>query len=72
MRQRISFAFYCLASVVILLQLATSVITLNKEKSQQQLLHSVTTRVEKPTEVVESMPQIDYKKLALDLEAVEY
>ncbi|GAL03844.1 hypothetical protein JCM19237_6738 [Photobacterium aphoticum] len=47
-------------------------ITLNKEKSQQQLLHSVTTRVEKPTEVVESMPQIDYKKLALDLEAVEY
>lgn len=72
MRKHISLAFYCLASVVILLQLATSFVSLTSEQSQQQLLHSVTKPVEKPVVVVESKPQVDFKQMAQDMESEQY
>ncbi|WP_318445204.1 hypothetical protein [Photobacterium leiognathi] len=52
MRQYISMAFYCLASVVIVLQLSTSFISLTNEQTSQQLLHIVTKQTEKEPVVV--------------------
>lgn len=72
MRQHISMAFYCLASVVIVLQLSTSFISLSNEQTTQQLLHTVTKRVEKAPVVVESKPKIDYKQMAEDMAQEKY
>ena len=72
MRQHISMVFYALASVVIVLQLATSFISLNNEQTQQQLLHTVTKHKEKAPVVVESRPKIDYKQMAQDMAAEKY
>jgi len=72
MRQRISLVFYCLASVVIVLQLATSFVSLSSEQTQLQLLHTVTKQAEKVSVVVESKPKIDFKQMAQDLAAEQY
>ncbi|PSV20631.1 hypothetical protein [Photobacterium leiognathi] len=72
MRQYISMAFYCLASVVIVLQLSTSFISLTNEQTSQQLLHIVTKQTEKEPVVVESKPQIDYQQMAEDMAQESY
>ncbi|HAS62921.1 MAG TPA: hypothetical protein DCS35_10285 [Vibrio sp.] len=72
MRQRISLVFYCLASVVIVLQLATSFVSLSSEQTQLKLLHTVTKQAEKVSVVVESKPKIDFKQMAQDLAAEQY
>ncbi|RJX75116.1 hypothetical protein DZ860_00050 [Vibrio sinensis] len=72
MRQHISMAFYCLASVVIVLQLSTSFISLSNEQTTQQLLHTVTKPVTKAPVVVESKPKIDYKQMAEDMALEKY
>ncbi|ANS87110.1 hypothetical protein RJD38_15810 [Vibrio scophthalmi] len=72
MRQHISMAFYCLASVVIILQLSTSFISLSNEQTTQQLLHTVTKQAEKAPVVVESKAKIDYQQMAEDMAQESY
>ena len=72
MRQHIAMVFYCLASVMIIMQLSISFISLSNEQTTQKLLHIVTKQAEKASVVVESKPQIDYQQMAEDMAQESY
>lgn len=74
MRQRISFVFYCLASGIILLQIASSLMALSGEKNQHSLVHMVSRQSESQTKVMEqnTAPKIDFQQMAKDLTQEKY
>ncbi|KHT62058.1 hypothetical protein RJ45_19230 [Photobacterium gaetbulicola] len=74
MRQRISLLFYCLASVVIILQIGTSFIAISSDSHQQSILHSVSRQVESPAGSKEhhSAPKVDFRQMAKDLTQEKY
>ncbi|MGF1679971.1 hypothetical protein [Photobacterium minamisatsumaniensis] len=72
MRHRISIAFYCLASGIILLQLSTSFMALTGDQNQHAVLHSVTRQVEPVATKTNEAPKIDFKQMAKDLAQEKY
>ncbi|MGF1698807.1 hypothetical protein L4D09_00615 [Photobacterium makurazakiensis] len=72
MRHRISLAFYCLASVIILLQLSTSFMAMIGDNDQHAVIHSVTRQVEPVPVKTNEAPKIDFKQMAKDLAQEKY
>ena len=74
MRQRISLLFYCLASVVIMLQIGSSLMALNVQEHQHAVLHSVSRQADSQTNVVEqsTTPKVDFQQMAKDLTQEKY
>ena len=74
MRQRISLLFYCLASVVIMLQIGSNLMALGSVDHQHTLLHSVSRQTEAQTKAVEqsTAPTVDFQQMAKDLTQEKY
>ena len=72
MRKHFSLVFFCLATVLILLQLLSSLMELTQEQRQNQALHVITRVTEKVPVVETSKPQIDFKKIAQEMEHEQY
>ncbi|MGR5062512.1 hypothetical protein [Photobacterium sp. DNB22_13_2] len=74
MRQRISFVFYCLASGIIMLQIASSLMALSGEENQHSLVHMVSRQSESQTKMIKqnTEPKIDFQKMAKDLTQEKY
>ncbi|WEM41327.1 hypothetical protein PTW35_11870 [Photobacterium sp. DA100] len=74
MRQRISLVFYCLASVVIMLQISASFMALSSDAPQRSILHSVSRQTEPTAKTTElnSAPKVDFRQMANDLTQEKY
>lgn len=74
MRQRISFIFYCLASVVIVLQIASNLMALSGEENQHSVLHTVSRQTASQPKSIEqnTAPKIDFQQMAKDLTQEKY
>ncbi|MGF1767002.1 hypothetical protein L4D06_06410 [Enterovibrio makurazakiensis] len=72
MRQKLSFVFFCAATVLILLQLMSNVMELSEEQSENRLIHTVSRQIEvKAVDVVEK-PEVDFKQMAHDMQEEMY
>ncbi|PKF49188.1 hypothetical protein [Enterovibrio nigricans] len=72
MRQKLSFVFFCAATVLILLQLMSNVMELSEEQSEHRLIHTVSRQIDvKPVEVIEK-PKVDFKQMAQDMQEEMY
>ncbi|MDD1795020.1 hypothetical protein LRP50_17970 [Enterovibrio sp. ZSDZ42] len=72
MRQKLSFVFFCAATVLILLQLMSNVMELSEEQSENRLIHTVSRQIEvKAVDVVEK-PEVDFKQMAQDMQEEMY
>ncbi|MDD1780283.1 hypothetical protein LRP49_03625 [Enterovibrio sp. ZSDZ35] len=72
MRQKLSFVFFCAATVLILLQLMSNVMELSEEQSENRLIHTVSRQIDvKPVAVVEK-PKVDFKQMAQDMQEEMY
>lgn len=73
MRKHLSLVFFILASALILLQLLSSLTVLQREQRQNQVLHSISRHVTDDNSLPQSSkPQVDFQKLAEELQDVAY
>ncbi|MBE1273595.1 hypothetical protein [Enterovibrio baiacu] len=72
MRKHLSLVFFCLATVLILLQLLFSLMELTQDQRQHQILHVITRTIEKAPVMEAPTPHIDFKKMAQEMEQEKY
>lgn len=71
MRKNLSRVFFCLAFVLISLQLISTFMELTDVHVQNRLLHTVTNR-EKTAMIVDAKKTVDFKKIAQEMSQEKY
>ena len=72
MRKRLSFVFICLASILIVLQLTVSLIPFLSEQNETNVIHSVSHHTVPVPLPANSIPPLDFQRLAEDMASERY